>query len=187
MKTLRWLVLELKEASKSGRMFLRVIPDYYREALENGANLVEPYKKFQDLYLSRVCDWLPRSVRMTYPGYGKFGLGADAVVDLVTTLSDSAEKSAMSVSEIMHVVDQFDQAAEILEEKLRDSISTPTDKPDAGTEDGQRKNEERELMESHPERSECAKQILAVHPELADAHTADSPRALFVFRTFEER
>jgi hypothetical protein len=135
MKMLRWLLLELKETSKCGRMFLKAVPNYYREALSDGANLVEPYKKFHELYLLRVLHWLPKAVRISHRGYGKFDLRADAILDLVIELSDSAEQWAMSVSGMVQILDRLDIAAEILEEALRDSTPTPTDKPDAGGKD----------------------------------------------------
>jgi hypothetical protein len=135
-KTLRRLLLELKEALKSGRRFISVLPDYHRKALVDAANLVKPYKKFHDLYLSRVSNWLPPVVLLTKRGYGKFGLDSDAIIEYVTGLVDSAEQWAMSIPEIVKILDPLDRAAEILEEFLRDFTPTPTDKFDVGVGDG---------------------------------------------------
>jgi hypothetical protein len=126
IKTLQWLLLELKAASKSGRRFLRVLPDYYREAIDDGAKLVDPYKKFHDLFVFRLYEWLPRSVNMACRGYGKFGSTADAIIDLAADVCDLAKQFSVSPSGIEQTLGRLDSTALTLEELLYDSTPIPT-------------------------------------------------------------
>jgi hypothetical protein len=137
LKTLRWMLLEMREASRWGRTFLTLLPDSYRKAIDDGAEIAVPYKKFHEIYLICACDHLSRSVHMAVRGYGKFGLRADAIIDLATEISTQAEEWSISASGIEQTVSRLDLTAQILEELLRDSTPTPTDKPDAGGTDSE--------------------------------------------------
>jgi hypothetical protein len=128
IKTLGWVLLELKEASKSGRRFLRSLPNEELAVLEAGGDLLRPYHKFHDLYTDRATDWLRRSAQMALRGLGKFGMVIDATIELVWAVSESAERWAMCGWGIAEALDRMNAAAETLEELLRDYTPAPPER-----------------------------------------------------------
>jgi hypothetical protein len=119
LKTLLWMMLEMREAARWGRNFLLILPADCREAIDDGAEILHPYKQFHEIYLARIREWLPRCVNMAYRGYGKFGMTADAIIDLARRICSRGD---MLVSQIGHVADELDGAAKVLDDFLRRSI-----------------------------------------------------------------
>jgi hypothetical protein len=124
IKTLEWVLLELRAASKSGRRFIRSLPHDEFVLSEAGSGLLTPHRRFHDLYFDRV-DWLRRSANMAYRGHGKFNMVIDAIIELVEGIGESAERGSMSGPRTAEILGRMDSAAETLEELLPDYTPTP--------------------------------------------------------------
>jgi hypothetical protein len=124
IKTLEWVLLELRVASKSGRRFKRSLPHDEFVLSDAGRGFLTPLRKFHDLYFDQV-DWLYRSTKMAYRGHGKFNMAIDATIELVEGIGESAERRSMWGPRTTEILGWMDSAAETLEELLQDYTPTP--------------------------------------------------------------